>query len=530
MNKILKGYIIVGFCNLLYAIINLIIYNWFGVTIDLIAQNILSIKAFTVPLLLMILGLIIKGIAIFLNSYHNGRLYGYLVEQLHNKILDNDLLKIQGTPKETIPVIFTDDIQGICSFFNRIMTKLLPDMFMLLGALFCIYKINLGIMLFALITNLIVACLIVKLSEGIEKVTKNVQNAKQDAMKIFQNDITHIELIKANNMEQQESKRYGDKLKSIIKKQKNLSKKEGVINIQAMSFTLVSSVFLAAYSGYYLLIDKITLGEAMTVMMLSEFILNAIMNSINSMVIAKKVKIHWARYQEVIKGSDIIHDNIVEYKENSEVMQFEANNISFAYPDKQPLFSHFCLKVYQGDVILLYGSIGCGKSTLLKVLTGVFQASAGQIYYEGKRVNGKEWEIFRKRISYVGQEPAFFTGTIYENFRAVNPSISDIEIKKLCKLFGVDDVIEKKDNGYQTMIDSKASIFSGGEKQRISIIRSLLKQAEIVFMDEPTSALDDKNTKIFIKQIEKMREKKTFIIVTHDKRLLELNVRKIEVR
>lgn len=137
---------------------------------------------------------------------------------------------------------------------------------------------------------------------------------------------------------------------------------------------------------------------------------------------------------------------------------------------------------------------------------------------------------FSKKNFICWTRASIFTGTIYENFRAVNPSISDIEIKKLCKLFGVDDVIEKKDNGYQTMIDSKASIFSGGEKQRISIIRSLLKQAEIVFMDEPTSALDDKNTKIFIKQIEKMREKKTFIIVTHDKRLLELNVRKIEVR
>lgn len=63
----------------------------------------------------------------------------------------------------------------------------------------------------------------------------------------------------------------------------------------------------------------------------------------------------------MIKGSDIIHDNIVEYKENSEVMQFEANNISFAYPDKQPLFSHFCLKVYQGMLFYYMDLSDVGK-------------------------------------------------------------------------------------------------------------------------------------------------------------------------
>lgn len=530
MNKIFKGYMVVAFCNLLYSILNLIIYNWFGNAIDVIAQNTLGIKIFAIPLLLMLSGLIIKGIGVFFTSYQSGRLYGYLVEKLHKKVLDNDILKIQETHKEIIPLIFTDDIQGICTFFNRIMTKLLPDMFMLIGALLCIYRIRLSIMLFAFFTNMIVAFFIVKVSSEVTELTKEVQDAKQNAMKVFQNDISHMELIKSNDMEKQENKRYRDKLELIQRKQRTLSRREGFINIQAMSSTLISSVFLAAYVGFCLLADQITLGEAMTVMMLSEFILNAIMNGINSVIIAKKAKTHWNRYQGAIKCPDTVHERKAERKEDTEHIQFEANNISFAYPNKQQLINHFCLKAYQGDIILLYGPIGCGKSTLLKVLTGVFQASTGQIYFEGKSINGKEWENFQKRISYVGQEPLFFTGSIYDNLRVVNPNVTDIEIRNLCKLFDVNSVIEKKDRGYYTMIDSKASIFSGGEKQRISIIRALIKNAEIVFMDEPTAALDEKNTRILISQIEKLRTKKTFIIVTHDKRLLNMDVKKIEVR
>lgn len=165
----------------------------------------------------------------------------------------------------------------------------------------------------------------------------------------------------------------------------------------------------------------------------------------------------------------------------------------------------------------ILGKSGCGKSTLLKLLMRFYETEQGSIAYGGENVNGINTAALRDRISYVTQETFLFHDTIENNIRVAKENASREEVIAAAKKASIHDFIMTLPKGYDTRVAELGDSLSGGEKQRIGIARAFLHEANVLFLDEPTSNIDSLNEGIILQSLEKEKENKTILLVSHRK-------------
>jgi ABC-type multidrug transport system fused ATPase/permease subunit len=193
-------------------------------------------------------------------------------------------------------------------------------------------------------------------------------------------------------------------------------------------------------------------------------------------------------------------------------------NVSFGYSNSNLIFKNLNLKIYKNKIFLIKGKSGSGKSTLLDIIVGLNKPLSGRVLIDGKDLNKMNISSFRRKISYISQEPYLFDDTLKSNLIwSANNSrrISDKEIIRVLKLTDLYNYIKKLPLGINTQIGPRGIFLSGGQKQRLILARELIKGSSIILMDEPTSAIDNKSEKLLIKAIKKISKIKTFIIATH---------------
>lgn len=165
----------------------------------------------------------------------------------------------------------------------------------------------------------------------------------------------------------------------------------------------------------------------------------------------------------------------------------------------------------------ILGKSGCGKSTLLKLLMRFYETEDGTVYYGNENVNRINTTALRSNISYVTQETFLFHDTIENNIKVAKEDATREEVTAAAKKASIHDFIMTLPEGYDTKLSELGDSISGGEKQRIGIARAFLHDADIIFLDEPTSNIDSLNEGIILKSLEKEKENKTILMVSHRK-------------
>lgn len=206
-----------------------------------------------------------------------------------------------------------------------------------------------------------------------------------------------------------------------------------------------------------------------------------------------------------------------------EINSICIKNVNFLYKDKI-IFNNFNYEFYKGNIYCIKGKNGSGKSTLINLIIGLLTDEFdGQILYND--LNLKEIDIYntrKKLIGVVELEPILLNDTILKNITLENES-NLCDINNIIEQLNMDSYISSLKEGVNTIIDERNFNISGGEKQKIAIIRALLKHPEVLIFDEPTSALDKASKKSFIKMIERFKNNSIIIIVTHNNDFLEIS-------
>jgi ATP-binding cassette subfamily B protein/ATP-binding cassette subfamily C protein len=170
----------------------------------------------------------------------------------------------------------------------------------------------------------------------------------------------------------------------------------------------------------------------------------------------------------------------------------DFENVSFYYAKKrkQPTLSNINLHIQNGALIGIIGSTGSGKSTLVQLLPRLYEANAGTVKVGGIPVQNYDLRTLRDNVAMVLQNNMLFSGTIKDNLRWGNPDATDAQMIAAAKLAQADDFIKELPQGYDTYVEQDGSNVSGGQKQRLTIARALLKQPKVLIMDDSTSAVD----------------------------------------
>ena len=191
------------------------------------------------------------------------------------------------------------------------------------------------------------------------------------------------------------------------------------------------------------------------------------------------------------------------------------NEVSFIYPDGHAALHDINLNIEAGSTYAFVGRSGAGKSTIFNLLPRLFDATHGTICIDGRDITDHELNALRNQISVVSQDSVLLSGTVLENISFGREGSSREACIAAAKAAAADDFISKLPNGYETQIDPSKASFSGGERQRLSIARAILRDAPILMLDEPTSALDAQSEASIRQALNVLSDGRTTLVIAH---------------
>ena len=212
--------------------------------------------------------------------------------------------------------------------------------------------------------------------------------------------------------------------------------------------------------------------------------------------------------------------NEIADKPNAKVLEtvtghVQFKQVEFAYPNGFKALKDFTLDVPAGSRVALVGPSGAGKSTVFNLLPRLFDATGGQVLIDGQDVKDVTVASLRKQIAVVSQESVLLSGTVKENIGFGRVGASDADITSAATAAASHGFIDALAEGYDTKVTSGGNHFSGGEKQRLSIARAILRDAPILLLDEPTSALDAESETAIKAALDRLAKGRTTFIIAH---------------
>ena len=213
-------------------------------------------------------------------------------------------------------------------------------------------------------------------------------------------------------------------------------------------------------------------------------------------------------------------ENILEFDDfmygdkTSSDVGIEFKNVSFSYGGENVL-DNISFKVNKGERVALVGSSGSGKTTVARLAARFYDIKSGEIFIGGINIKDFEKESLMKKIAFVFQNSKLFKMSLRENLLIGKPDATDEEIESALINSGSKEIIERLENGLDTVYGTKGTYFSGGEAQRLSIARAFLKDADIIILDEATAFADPENEHLIQESFKKLSKNKTTLMIAH---------------
>ncbi len=327
------------------------------------------------------------------------------------------------------------------------------------------------------------------LSRNIKKMQKQIVAETTALAGTTTESLRNIELVKSLGLSQQEINRLNATTNKILKLE--LKKVRYIRSLSFVQGTCVNflRVTILGVMMYLIFTQKISVGQFTTMFIYSFFIFGPLQELGNIINIYRETEVSLNNFQTIL-------DTPKEPKPTSPVtltavksLAFE--NVSFQHQSaRTEALREISFSVHSGETVAFVGPSGSGKTTLVKLLVGLYHPKSGRILYNDNAHDQINLEELREQIGFVTQDTQLFSGTIRENLLFVNPSASDAECLNVLNKSSCQSLLARADKGLDTVIGEGGVKVSGGEKQRLSIARALLRHPNLLVFDEATSSLD----------------------------------------
>ncbi len=390
-----------------------------------------------------------------------------------------------GETLSILTKVRTDTERFIISFINVLFGMLVGIVFVSVYSLRLHWSIMpiyfIGILLLALLTGI--------LSKKIKTIQKSIVKETTSLAGSTTESLRNIELVKSLGLTDQEIKRLNNNTYKIlglelrkVKSVRTLSFFQGTfVNFlrQVIMFTLLWLVFRG----------KLTAGEVMTLTFYSFFIFGPLQEIGNIILSYREAEASLNNFHNLMQKAPETEPENPE--ELGQVRELSFREVAFRHQSAQHnAIENISFDVQVGETIAFVGPSGSGKSTLMKLLVGLYRPKQGQILYNHKDETSINFNDLRNQIGFVTQDTQLFSGTIRENLLFVNPDATENDLIDVLNKASCQRLLSKAEKGLDTMIGEGGLKLSGGEKQRLSIARALLRRPHILIFDEATSSLD----------------------------------------
>lgn len=350
-------------------------------------------------------------------------------------------------------------------------------------------RIDYRISLIFLITAPIIALISSYLGKKIKVVSRKIVNQTNALAGSTTESLRNIELVKSLGLTYQEEKRLNLNTLKIL--QLELQK---IRFIRSLSFIQGTTVhFLrtcVVFTLYYFLFgDKIIVGDLLTMVFFTFFIFGPLQELGSFIIALNETKVSMENFKELLNAPKEFRPK--NAKQVGAIQSLKFSNVSFKHKTaKHPAVEDITFDIKQGETVAFVGPSGAGKTTLVKLLVGLYPPAKGHVKYN--EIDSTEIDLLdlRKQLGFVTQDAQLFSGTIRENLLFVKPSATDEELLEVLHKASCDKLLERAEDGLNSTIGEGGIKVSGGEKQRLSIARAILRNPNLLIFDEATSALD----------------------------------------
>ena len=350
-------------------------------------------------------------------------------------------------------------------------------------------RIDYRISLIFLVTAPIIALVSSYLGKKIKIVSKKIVNQTNALAGSTTESLRNIELVKSLGLTYQEEKRLNLNTFKIL--QLELEK---VRFIRSLSFIQGTTVhFLrtcVVFTLYYFLFgDKIIVGDLLTMVFFTFFIFGPLQELGNFIITLNETKVSMENFKTLLSAPKEFRPK--NPKHVGAIQSLLFSNVSFQHKTaKFKAVENINFEIRQGQTVAFVGPSGSGKTTLVKLLVGLYTPAEGRVLYND--IDSTEIDLLdlRKQLGFVTQDAQLFSGTIRENLLFVKPNATDEEVYDALKRASCEKLLRRAEDGLNTTIGEGGIKVSGGEKQRLSIARAILRNPNLLIFDEATSALD----------------------------------------
>ena len=468
----------------------------------------------------MIIVFAVKGLFFFGHNYSVGHLVQSLIVKLRQKLFDH-LVNLSLTffsRSKTGDLIsrFTNDLHVFQNMLQVGVTgpfRDIPQFFLLLGIMF-FRSWQLAVVTMIIIP---IAIFFIQIFGQRNKIAVSKRQISFGGLSsLLVETITGVRVVKAFGMEKYESKRFKDANDDLYKNHMRS------IMIDSYSYPIIEIIgasagaTIVAYGGYLIINGQITPGD-FTSFVISFFMLNEPVKKLNGFNL--KLQEGFAAVRRIFNILDV-KDDIVILPNATKLTNFDReislNIHAFHYPDQdEPAVKDFQLTVQKGEAVALVGSSGAGKTTIANLIPRFYDITRGEISIDGYDLRDLDLVSLRKMIAIVTQDTILFNDTIASNITYGQPDCSNERMYAAAQAANAHKFIAEQPQGYETVIGEKGVRISGGQRQRLSIARALVKDAPILILDEATSALDSESEIEVQQAIEHLMENRTTIVIAH---------------
>jgi len=339
-----------------------------------------------------------------------------------------------------------------------------------------------------------------------------VLQSKTDRLNLVtRENLTGIRVVRAYNAENYEEKKFDTANTELTKTTLFLNRCMSVLN-PSLSLIMHLMTLTIYWVGAHLLKDLIV--DYPTIATFSQYSMHVIMSFMFitlMFVLIPRGIVSLKRLNEILDTDVSIKDGNISSNEKLGTIEFR--NVSFKYPDaEEAVLEDISFKVEKGETVAFIGSTGSGKSTLINLIPRFYDTTSGQVLVDGIDVKAYNLENLRDKLGYVPQKANLFSGDITSNMKLSKEDATDEEIAHALEIAQC-SFIERLDDGYSQPVSQGGKNFSGGQKQRLSIARAIIKNPEIFIFDDSFSALDFKTDKALRAALKKNTKEATILIV-----------------
>ena len=405
------------------------------------------------------------------------------------------------------------EVEGLGLFFSSSILSLIINAFEFVFCLAVLFSLNTRL---TLITIFILPFFFVSAkiqAKGMRKLSRETYEKGAITTKRIQDSLMGVDVIKYFGAEKAET----DKINNHLVKMQKISIKRNLMT----SLSSETMMFIGAIGGFVVLLisgldiikGSFTIGSYMAFSAYIGKLYGPTQIFANIGISFQPAKVALERVNELmgLAGED---DGKNLRAIDRIARQIEFRNVSFAYENKTVL-NNLCFRINKGDKILITGPNGSGKSTIVKLLLGLYKAGKGSIFIDDIEIAEVSLSSLRQQFSIVSQNTFLFNDSIRNNILYSKPEASEEDIQQAMNLSGVNEFVYTLDNGLATEIGERGAKLSGGEKQKISIARAILRGSEFIILDEATTHLDKDSEKNINALIQNNFFDKTCIIITH---------------